>query len=808
MALALYRKYRPATFAEVVGQEHVTEPLRTALAAGRINHAYLFSGPRGCGKTSSARILARSLNCENGPTPDPCGRCGSCVALAPEGPGSLDVVELDAASHGGVNDTRELRDRAFYMPAESRYRVFIIDEAHMVTKEGFNALLKIVEEPPEHLVFVFATTEPDKVLPTIRSRTHHYPFRLLPPATLRALLEKLCGEEGVAVEPAVYPLVVKAGAGSARDALSVMDQLLAGAGEQGVSYADAVALLGVTDGALIDELVDALAASDGAGVFGAVDRVVEAGHDPRRFGADLLQRLRDLVIIQAVPDAVDKGLLDAPADELTAMAGQADRIPTATLTRFAEILHEGLSAMRGTTSPRLVLELLCARMLLPAASADDAGFLQRLERMERRMDIAADHEPAGGGVSAATQRAGISSYDASAVGSAPGARSEDPSPGSGRAAAGGELAAGRGAATGEGVAAGPGPGRGAAASGAAGGARSGTAGAAGPEAAVGARSGAATGEGTAAGPDGTAGNRAAGPDLGLPTPPVLSGARPREDPGPEPDPGAAPGPGPEDAEPAPSEPGAGPSGGRRVSGRGEPAEARGSAEGAQGPADEPRNPAEGAQGRPDTSITVADVRRLWPEIMAAVKTQNRTAHALVESAAVTAVSVTEGTLQLSTRFAALARMISEPRNSELLRSALRSVLGVDWRIRCAEDDGAAAARQEVPAPERRPAAQSAGPADDSVAAGGAGTPDAESDPARHAEPASRAEAPRRRAGAGAESPPAGATGGRAAEPDPDDDPYQGIDPDNDVLDTVEVVDPSAAAIGLLTAKLGARPIDE
>ena len=301
MALALYRKYRPATFAEVVGQEHVTEPLRTALAAGRINHAYLFSGPRGCGKTSSARILARSLNCAAGPTPDPCGVCSSCVALAPEGPGSIDVVELDAASHGGVDDARDLRDRAFYAPAESRYRVFIIDEAHMVTTQGFNALLKIVEEPPEHLVFVFATTEPEKVLATIRSRTHHYPFRLLPPGTMRALLEQVCAREGVLVEPAVYPLVIRAGGGSARDSLSVLDQLLAGTGTQGVTYARAVALLGVTDVALIDDLVAALTAQDGATVFTTIDRLVEAGHDPRRFASDLLQRFRDLCCCGSPP---------------------------------------------------------------------------------------------------------------------------------------------------------------------------------------------------------------------------------------------------------------------------------------------------------------------------------------------------------------------------------------------------------------------------------------------------------------------------------------------------------------------------
>ncbi|MDT7642307.1 MAG: polymerase subunit gamma/tau, partial [Pseudonocardiales bacterium] len=395
VALALYRKYRPATFADVVGQEHVTEPLRTALAAGRINHAYLFSGPRGCGKTSSARIMARSLNCELGPTPDPCGKCPSCIALAPEGPGNIDVIELDAASHGGVEDARDLRDRALYAPAESRYRVFIVDEAHMVTTQGFNALLKTVEEPPEHLIFVFATTEPEKVLPTIRSRTHHYPFRLIPPGTLRALLERICAEEGAVVAPAVYPLVIRAGGGSARDTLSILDQLLAGAGPEGVTYERAVALLGVTDVALIDDAIDALAAGDGAAVFEAVDRLVEAGHDPRRFAGDLLDRLRDLMLIQAVPDAAGRGLVDAPADELGRMADQAARLGAATLSRYAEIVHTGLTDMRGATAPRLLLELLCGRMLLPAASTTDLALLQRLERMERRADIVVDPRPEG-----------------------------------------------------------------------------------------------------------------------------------------------------------------------------------------------------------------------------------------------------------------------------------------------------------------------------------------------------------------------------------------------------------------------------
>ncbi|MDQ2883363.1 MAG: DNA polymerase III subunit gamma and tau [Actinomycetota bacterium] len=385
--MALYRKYRPAAFAEVVGQEHVTEPLRTALAAGRINHAYLFSGPRGCGKTSSARILARSLNCVRGPTPDPCGTCPSCIALAPEGPGSIDVVELDAASHGGVDDARDLRDRAFYAPAKSRYRVFIIDEAHMVTTQGFNALLKIVEEPPEHLVFVFATTEPEKVLATIRSRTHHYPFRLLPPSTMRRLLEQVCAQEGVTIEPAIYPLVIRAGGGSARDSLSVLDQLLAGAGPEGVTYARAVALLGVTDVALIDDMVAALAAMDGATVFATVDQLVEAGHDPRRFAADLLQRFRDLVLLRVAPEPACHGLIDAPQDQLATMTAQAETLGAGSLTRFAEITHSGLVEMRGATAPRLILELLCARMLLPAAAEGDGAVLHRLERLERRLAI-------------------------------------------------------------------------------------------------------------------------------------------------------------------------------------------------------------------------------------------------------------------------------------------------------------------------------------------------------------------------------------------------------------------------------------
>ncbi|MCW2600367.1 MAG: polymerase subunit gamma and tau [Frankiales bacterium] len=394
MSLALYRKYRPGSFAEVKGQDHVTGPLQQALRNGRVHHAYLFSGPRGCGKTSSARILARSLNCEKGPTPDPCGQCDSCIALAPNGPGSLDVVEIDAASHGGVDDARDLRERAFYAPISSQFKIYIIDEAHMVSREGFNALLKLVEEPPDFLRFVFATTEPEKVLATIRSRTHHYPFRLMPRRELTDLLTSVVESEGIHVDPTVLPLVVRAAAGSARDGLSILDQVLASAGADGVTREAAAALLGVTPDTLLDDVIDAFAARDGAGVFATVDRVMENGHDPRRFAADVLERLRDLVVLDAIPDAGDKGLLDVPPDQLVAMSRQATNLGTAGLSRAADLFHDGLTEMRGTTSPRLLLELVCARVLLPAASSDDAAVLTRLERIERRLEIVGGPAPA------------------------------------------------------------------------------------------------------------------------------------------------------------------------------------------------------------------------------------------------------------------------------------------------------------------------------------------------------------------------------------------------------------------------------
>lgn len=387
--MALYRKYRPASFAEVVGQRHVTDPLSAALESrdaqgrpNRINHAYLFSGPRGCGKTSSARIMARSLNCAEGPTATPCGQCASCRALAPGGPGNLDVIELDAASHNGVEDMRELREKAIFQPAESRYRIFIIDEAHMITASGFNALLKIVEEPPEHLIFIFATTEPERVLPTIRSRTHHYPFRLLTPPDMRGLLERVVTAEGVQVESDVYPLVIQAGGGSPRDSLSVMDQLIAGSGTDGVDYETSAAILGVTDSVIITDAIEALAAGDRAAMFSVVGRVIMSGQDPARFASDLLGRVRDLLVLSAVPNALEQGLVEIPESQIDGVLEQAGKIPPATLTRFTQVLSDGLRHFRGVTSPRLLLEVLCARMLLPATEDSVESLLQRVETLE------------------------------------------------------------------------------------------------------------------------------------------------------------------------------------------------------------------------------------------------------------------------------------------------------------------------------------------------------------------------------------------------------------------------------------------
>jgi DNA polymerase-3 subunit gamma/tau len=579
--VALYRKYRPATFAEVVGQEHVTEPLSTALTAGRINHAYLFSGPRGCGKTSSARILARSLNCEQGPTPTPCGVCDSCVALAPNGSGNVDVVELDAASHGGVDDTRELRDRAFYAPAQSRYRIFIVDEAHMVTTAGFNALLKIVEEPPDHLIFVFATTEPEKVLPTIRSRTHHYPFRLLAPRTMRTLLERICGDEDVTVDDAVYPLVIRAGGGSPRDTLSVLDQLLAGAEGNRITYQRALALLGATDMALLDDAVEALAAGDAAALFGAVEAVIDAGHDPRRFATDLLERFRDLIVLQAVPDAAARGVVDAPADVLERMREQATRLGPATLTRYAEVVHAGLGEMRGATAPRLLLEVVCARLLLPSAHDTESALLQRIERIETRLDISI---PAGDG--------------------APVARTGEPAKTYTR------------------------------------------------------RSHAAA------------------------TPPPAP--EPAPVPEPEPAPVAAPLPPPPptpEAEPEPAAP--------------EPAPEPVAAEPEPEPEPEQLQPAPG--GEPNA----AAVRSMWTTVREKVRQRSRTTEVMLSGAIVRAVD--GKTLVLSHESPPLAKRLTESRNADVIREALKDALGVDWQIRCevgtAEVAAPPAPRASKPAPK-------------------------------------------------------------------------------------------------------------
>ena len=592
--MALYRKYRPSTFAEVVGQEHVTEPLSTALAANRINHAYLFSGPRGCGKTSSARILARSLNCEQGPTPTPCGACDSCVALAPNGPGSVDVVELDAASHGGVSDTRELREHAFYTPAQSRYRIFIIDEAHMVSKEGFNALLKIVEEPPEHLIFVFATTEPDKVLATIRSRTHHYPFRLLAPRTMRGLIEGILASEDVEIDDAVFPLVIRAGGGSPRDTLSVLDQLLAGADGNRVRYPQALALLGATDVALIDDAVDALAAGDAAALFGAVESVVDAGHDPRRFAIDLLERFRDLIVLQAVPDAASRGVVDAPGDVLDRMREQADRVGPGTLARYAEVVHAGLGEMRGATAPRLLLEVVCARLLMPSASDTESALLQRVERIETRLDISI---PTGDTAVSAAAVPADTRYTR---------KTQAPTP---------QFAK--------------------------------------PEAPQ-ARSLAASPPPVAAEPE---------PQIE----PESATRRPSEPPPP-----------PELPTPPPEPP-------RSTPPESEPEPAAATAAASSTPAGAPAEP------------SAADVRKVWSTVRDKVRERSRTTEVMLSGAIVRVVE--DGTLILAHESAPLAKRLSEQRNADVIREALKDLLGVDWRVRCELGVGEPAATPASVAPE-------------------------------------------------------------------------------------------------------------
>jgi DNA polymerase-3 subunit gamma/tau len=735
VALALYRKYRPATFAEVVGQEHVTAPLMNAVDGGRINHAYLFSGPRGCGKTSSARILARSLNCEQGPTSTPCGVCGSCIALAPDGPGSLDVMEIDAASHGGVDDARDLRERAFFAPVNSRYKVYIVDEAHMVTTQGFNALLKVVEEPPEFLVFVFATTEPDKVLPTIRSRTHHYPFRLVPPTTLRGLLEKTCAAEGVTVEPTVFPLVVRAGGGSVRDSLSILDQLLAGAGPEGVTYKTAVGLLGVTDDALLDETVDALAAHDAPAVFRAVDRVVEAGHDPRRFATDLLDRLRDLIVLDAVPDAGGNGLLDTPPDRLDLMSQQAQALGSATLSRMADTVHAGLTDMRGTTAPRLLLELVCARMLLPATDGSAAATLQRLERLERRMSIAGEHpgRPAAEApVREAPPREAPARPAPAPAPAAEPAPAPAPTPAASEQDAGPRTGYVRPSQRTETP-----PNR--------------------TKAAPAAAAAPAADDWPETVKPGSGSSRPAASAPG-PAAPAPAPARAATS---EPDIPLPPEPTDDEDWPHPASPAATRAAAARTDAAGNgqaPAGGppRAAAESSPVPRGGEPTPVVSANPEPaaDGELTTSDVRRVWPELLAVVKRHKRTTEALLKSAQVHGLA--NGVLTLAATSPALAKMLGDDLNRDVLRQALLELLGVRWKVNVVVE-GAAAATGTPVAPEQAREA------------------------ARVAEAAEANELMAERA--------AETSAGGDREPEP-------------------AVDPEQAALSLLRAQLGARPVED
>ncbi|GCB92587.1 DNA polymerase III, subunit gamma/tau [Streptomyces noursei] len=672
-SLALYRRYRPETFAEVIGQEHVTDPLQQALRNNRVNHAYLFSGPRGCGKTTSARILARCLNCEEGPTPTPCGTCNSCVDLARNGRGSIDVIEIDAASHGGVDDARELREKAFFGPASSRYKIYIIDEAHMVTSAGFNALLKVVEEPPEHLKFIFATTEPEKVIGTIRSRTHHYPFRLVPPGTLREYLAEVCGREEIPVEDGVLPLVVRAGAGSVRDSMSVMDQLLAGAGEGGVTYAMATSLLGYTDGSLLDSVVEAFAAGDGAAAFEVVDRVIEGGNDPRRFVADLLERLRDLVILAAVPDAGEKGLIDAPADVVERMTAQASVFGAAELSRAADLVNAGLTEMRGATSPRLQLELICARVLLPAAYDDERSVQARLDRLERGIGAGAAAVALGGGGLGTAGGGGVGPGGAvlesggPSVGYAPGPEAHPPMPAAGPSGPAAARAAVRGTT---------------------GGPASGET----PEAAAGPAAPAAPGPVADAGevhssaPGGQGAGPAAAPQGGAARPGAWPGSTRGAGTGAAAGPGQGarlPGSWPSAVTPGQGGPAAaGPAG--SGTGAGAPAPTAGAPGGAPAPAPAPAGPAQPAAGGGALSGGAAQVRQLWPQILDAVKGRRRFTWILLSQNA--QVSGFDGTtLQIGFPNAGARDSFANGGSEDVLKDVLAENFQVQWRVEAIVD---------------------------------------------------------------------------------------------------------------------------
>nr|WP_238160054.1 DNA polymerase III subunit gamma and tau [Kribbella pratensis] len=660
--LALYRRYRPETFAEVIGQDHVTAPLRNALSNNRVNHAYLFSGPRGCGKTTSARILARAINCEKGPIAEPCGVCKSCTDLARGGPGSIDVIEIDAASHGGVDDARDLRERAFFAPVESRYKIYIIDEAHMVTTQGFNALLKLVEEPPPHLKFIFATTEPDKVIGTIRSRTHHYPFRLVPPKVLADYMAKLCESEGVAIEPAALPLVVRAGAGSVRDSLSVLDQLIGGAGPEGVTYELAVALLGFTPDSLLDACVDGFAAHDSAAVFETIEKVIETGQDPKRFAEDLLRRLRDLVVLSAVPNAVVSGLIEAAEDQGERLQTQAAGIGPAELTRAADIVAAGLLEMRGATAPRLQLELICAKVLLPGADDSTNGIQARLDRMERRLDIGT---PAGtpGGAQPATAPAGqppasgaANAVQPSGAGTpgavAPGGASDD------SGVPGADAASSRAAA--RAAASGGGPAQAESADGPADDVPAGRAGAgdAGPAAPT----------------------PAAAPSAGSASSRSAAGAR-----------GSSGG-----------------AGGGRTGAWGDGAESSAVPVGASDVAASEVATGGGAAGS-GGAVGLADIRRLWPEVLEAVKSKRRFAWIMLSQNA-QVIAIDDQTLTLGLVNAGARESFARSGSDEILRQAMNDTIGIDRRVEAVVD------------PSTDPGAAGSGNAGGPGGSGGAGGP--------------------------------------------------------------------------------------
>ncbi|MFJ4931114.1 DNA polymerase III subunit gamma and tau [Streptomyces sp. NPDC088736] len=781
-SLALYRRYRPESFAEVIGQEHVTDPLQQALRNNRVNHAYLFSGPRGCGKTTSARILARCLNCEKGPTPTPCGECQSCQDLARGGPGSIDVIEIDAASHGGVDDARDLREKAFFGPASSRYKIYIIDEAHMVTSAGFNALLKVVEEPPEHLKFIFATTEPEKVIGTIRSRTHHYPFRLVPPGTLREYLGEVCGREGIPVEDGVLPLVVRAGAGSVRDSMSVMDQLLAGAADAGVTYAMATSLLGYTDGSLLDSVVEAFASGDGAAAFEVVDRVIEGGNDPRRFVADLLERLRDLVILAAVPDAAEKGLIDAPSDVVERMQAQAGVFGAAELSRAADLVNEGLTEMRGATSPRLQLELICARVLLPAAYGDERALMARLDRIERGVNFSA-----GGGTPAMGYVPGPEVHGMAAA--------PAPAPGGPGVPPGGGPAAARAAVRAQGP-------------GGAGQAPGGydTAGAG---AAVQGAGAPVQGAGAPAPAAPAAAPQAPAPQAPAPAGPVPTGPAPEAEPVRAPAAAAA-------APPSGAAPGAWPAATAAGSGRrpgGWPTTApAGGGQSPSAPAAPPTAAAPAPSGTPaapaaaPTQVPAAggpDPRALWPNILEAVKNRRRFTWILLsQNAQVTGYDGT--TLQIGFVNAGARDNFAGSGSEDVLKQALAEQFNIHWKIEAIVD----ASGGSAPPPMTAPGGGYGGGGGGGYGGGGGGYGGAPAAPRPSAPqpqaPASRPAAPQGpQAGQAPAAPASRPSGPPAPEPPPvapEDDIPEDDDPDLD--------ESALSGHDLIVRELGATVVEE